>query len=463
MRHRFLTIIISITGISGCTKFTQVPPPTTEITSSTVYSNNTSAAAVMSGVYSNMMSNANGMTGGSQSIGYYTGLQADELKNFDPTNVFNALFYTNSLNSNSEIFWPEIYNEIHVSNAVIEGLSNSSGVSDEMRQQLTGEAKFMRAFLHFYAVNFYGDVPLVTTTEFLTNNSISRSPVVQVYQQIIQDLKDAQNSLPSDFVDASGLVTTERTRPNKGAASALLARAYLYTAMWDSAETQATSVINSTNYGLDSNLNDVFLANSTEAIWQMQPVVPETNTWDAQSYVILGQAEVGLSQNLLSSFETGDRRLVNWVDSILLDTIYYYPYKYKVYLPGQPLSEYLMVLRLAEQYLIRAEARAQLGDVSGAQTDLNMIRFRAGLTATSASDKQSLLTAILHERQVELFTEWGHRWLDLKRTASVDSVMGTPGNVCAQKGGVWNPDWALFPIALYDLKINQHLTQNPGY
>jgi hypothetical protein len=216
----------------------------------------------------------------------------------------------------------------------------------------------------------------------------------------------------------------------------------------------------------------VFLANSSEAIWQFQSVYPGANTWDAQYFVLTsapgkGLTNVALSSNLLNAFEAGDLRRPNWVGAYTKDSVtyYYYPYKYKLWIldATKPASEYTMVLRLAEQYLIRAESRAQLGNVQGAQSDLNVIRTRAGLPNTIANDEASLLTAILHEDQVELFTEWGHRWFDLARTNNINTVMGQPGNICQAKGGTWDPDWILMPIPLSEIQINPNLTQNPGY
>ena len=142
---------------------------------------------------------------------------------------------------------------------------------------------------------------------------------------------------------------------------------------------------------------------------------------------------------------------------------YYYSFKYKSDSLGAPVTEYEMVLRLGEQYLIRAEAEAELGQTVSATSDLNAIRIRAGLDSTTASSQQDLLTAILHERQVELFTEWGHRWLDLIRSGTVNSVMGSPGNVCQEKRGTWSPDWQLYPISLYELQHDPNLVQNAGY
>jgi hypothetical protein len=115
-----------------------------------------------------------------------------------------------------------------------------------------------------------------------------------------------------------------------------------------------------------------------------------------------------------------------------------------------------MVIRLAEVYLIQAEARAQQGNIGGAQGDLNLVRARAGLGPTTANDVGSLLTAILHERQVELVAEWGHRWLDLKRTGMADAVLGS------EKPG-WVGYDTLYPIPAQQLTANPALVQNPGY
>jgi len=121
-----------------------------------------------------------------------------------------------------------------------------------------------------------------------------------------------------------------------------------------------------------------------------------------------------------------------------------------------------MMLRLAEQFLIHAESLVhQNKNLDQARSDINDIRTRAGLGEyTGPLIKDSLLVAILHERQVELFTEWGHRWFDLIRTGNVDSVMSV---ITPQKGGIWYPEWALFPIPQSERRIDFNLTQNEGY
>ena len=118
--------------------------------------------------------------------------------------------------------------------------------------------------------------------------------------------------------------------------------------------------------------------------------------------------------------------------------------------------EYDMALRLGEVYLIRAEARLSLGDLAGAAADLNVVRSRANLPAVTATDSAGLMTALRHERQVELMVEWGLRWLDLKRMGIADAVLG------AEKP-TWVSTAVLWPIPATELVNNPALVQNKGY
>ncbi|MEJ0103732.1 MAG: RagB/SusD family nutrient uptake outer membrane protein [Bacteroidota bacterium] len=444
--------------IISCKKFIEVIPPKTELIGTTVFSSDASAKAAIDGIYSNMMSSFGFASGSLQSLTALTGLASDELINFypDPTIIE---FYQNALDKansyNQAYLWSEPYKYIYSANAIIEGLSNNPDITTSTIQQLTGEAKFIRSFCNFYLVSLFGDIPLNLTTDYRITSTAKRSPQSQVYQQIISDLKDAQTLLLNDYSFSKG----ERVRPNKWVATALLARVLLYTEDWPNAEIEATAVINNTaDYSLESDLNKVFLANSMEAIWQLMPNQPGFNTNEGRYFILTGSpTNVTLSNQVINAFEPGDTRKANWIGSFIDGTgTYYFPYKYKVQ-SGSGLTEYSMVLRLAEQYLIRAEARAWQNDISGAQDDLNAIRTRAGLSNTSANTRETLLDAIISERQVELFTEWGHRWLDLKRTNNADAILGP----------IKSPDWqstdTLFPIPLQEIQNNVHIVQNEGY
>ncbi|GAC1597802.1 MAG: hypothetical protein NVS3B19_20030 [Ginsengibacter sp.] len=309
-------------------------------------------------------------------------------------------------------------------------------------------------------------MPLVTTTDYAINTVAPASSRTKVYSQVIADLTDADSLLNGNYV-AAGILTSsiERIRPNKSAAKALLARVYLYNGNWPEAERESTAVINNTNfYSLVPDLNNVFLKNSTEAIWQLQPQINGYNTFDGFYFVILINAigsiyPVAISDTLYQSFENGDKRFSRWIGSYRAGAqTYYYPFKYKKSPFGdQTMTEYLMVLRLAEQYLIRAEARIQQNNINGSRGDLNIIRNRAGLANTTASDKPSLLASIWHEKQVELFTEWGHRWFDLKRTSQVNTIMGN------LKPATWHAYDTLYPIPQSQILSDPNISQNPGY
>ena len=127
--------------------------------------------------------------------------------------------------------------------------------------------------------------------------------------------------------------------------------------------------------------------------------------------------------------------------------------------------ENYVVLRLAEQYLVRAEAYCKLGDVADAITDLNTVRSRAGLgPLTSSIGTDSCMTLVQHERRIELFAEWGHRWYDLKRWPSTNGSAATLADqVLPATKPLWKPTQKLYPLPLQELQYDRQLVQNPGY
>jgi hypothetical protein len=475
---KLVFIILAATSVvilQGCKKLIDVNPPVTSLTDASVYNSEATAISVMTGIYAQMAQTSSYNTQGFMSFNLYGALSADELSLYAGASTTPTSYFKNSLSVNSAgyEYWNVIYPYIFTCNSEIEGLTKSNTLNSAVKAQLLGEAKFMRGFFYFYLTNLYGDVPLSTASDYLVNASLARAPKSQVYDQIIADLKDAENLLSEKYLDANVLSSTiSRVRPTKWAAAAMLARVYLYKGDWANAEAESTIVINSNNFSLPTDLNTVFLKNSAEAIWQLQPVNKSGslfwNTEDAKLFSLniapqgVNSTHIAyLSQFLMAAFELNDKRRTNWVSSFTSGpNTYYFPYKYKVATAASSVTEYIMVLRLAEQYLIRAEARARLNNISGSQTDLNIIRNRAGLINTTANDQSSLITAILRERQVELFTELGHRWLDLKRGGTVDAVMSV---VTPLKGGTWQTTDQLYPIPLNDIQRNSNLTQNPGY
>lgn len=473
----FIPLILIIIIQASCKKFIEVPPPSTGLNAGNVYTTDATAAAVLTDIYAEM-SEQNIMLSGENitSITLFSALGADELTLYDINRSDLLDYYRNQLTITTlPSHWNAIYIVLFSANNAIEGLNKSTNLSLAVKQQLLGEAKFIRAFCYFYLVNLYGDVPLVLNLDYKTNAILSRTPISLVYQQIITDLKEAQNLLSNDYLKGDAFAPypagmEERIRPTKWAATALLARTYLYNRDFANAEAEATNVINQTShFGLTS-LNETFLKNNKEAIWQLQPVggAENSNTGEGKLFVLPAEGPnasnnpVYLSNEVVQSFEIGDQRKTTWADSVVADnsSTYYYAYKYKIGNVLAPTEEYPTILRLAEQYLIRSEARAEQNKLNEAKNDLNTIRTRAGLNNTTATDKASLLKAIINERRVELFTEWGHRWFDLKRTNQIDAVMN---NIAPIKGGFWSPSKALYPIPKTDMDKDPNLVQNPGY
>ena len=450
--HIVIIFGLVVSFLLSCKKLVEVDIPDDRITKEVVFSNDGVASSALSGLYAQMIRSSSQLTSGGATL--FLGLSADEMYNSVQSPTTDEFTNNELTPGNTTVrlnFWAHAYNIIYQANSLIEGLQQSTGVSGGVKTQLMGEAKFIRAFVYFYLVNIYGEVPLVVTTNYQQNSIVPRTAVQQIYSQMNEDLTEAKSLLTDTYPSAS------RTRINKRCASALLARIYLYEKQWDKAEQESSSVINSGLYTLATNLNNVFIASSNETIWQLMPVSTTANTWDGNLFIPASSAipAYPVTIALANAFSAADQRKAAWIKAVTISgNPYYHPFKYKVK-TSTTLSEYYVVFRLAEQYLIRAEARAQQNKIVAAQSDINLIRMRASLPNTSASDQSSLLTAIEAERRLELCFEWGHRWFDLKRTGRIDAVLsGKPS---------WQPTDALYPIPLMEIQRNPALTQNPGY
>jgi hypothetical protein len=213
-------------------------------------------------------------------------------------------------------------------------------------------------------------------------------------------------------------------------------------------------------YSIVLNLNNVFIAGSNEAILQISPTSTTANTAEGNTFIPASSTVIPtytLTSTLNAAFEPGDQRKINWTKSNTIGTqTYTYPFKYKIRNTGMPYTELNMALRLSELYLIRAEARTYLHNIDSAKADLNKIRSRAGVSLTVLTDETKLLGLIEHERQVEFFAEWGHRWFDLRRLKRINSVL-------SNKNANWNSNMALYPISYGQIQLNNNLKQNDGY
>jgi hypothetical protein len=450
-KYAYIFSFFLLLALAGCEESLEVKLPGNQLSSETVYASDPTAEAAVNGIYQSLVADF-----------YYNrvhsvlGQTADELvPRTGIANVYssNEIQETDgTINSN----WGELYKTIYNANNVIEGVTKSSTLNTVKSRQWIAEAKFLRAYSYFYLTNLWGDVPLVLTTNVDVSALLPQSSQEAVYAQITLDLTDAAKDLPTDYANYK----RQRIRATKWAAESLLARVNLYLGKWTDAAAHATAVINETGtYKITTGLtttNSPFVADNGESILQI-PYFNADYTYEGAAVFTTGGTLLLRKGNAL--FETGDERKTKWTidirdrNGVFLGIA---PNKYKNNFGDSP-SERSTVLRLAELYLIRAEARVRSNDITGAQQDINVIRNRALLGNTTLTDPNQLLDLIALERQREFFAENGHRWLDLKRTGKLDETL----SVLSDK--IWKSTDRLYPIPEPALRSNPFLNPTEGY
>lgn len=450
------TMLVVFLIFNGCDHFVDVELPPTKLTSTAVFNDKQTATAAMSEIYYQLRSTGI-LTGRSSGISLKLGLYADELDYYEAEGTGSADFYNNSVlptASDVSTFWKTAYTQIYACNAVIEGVDGTTAILEADKNQLKGEALFVRSLLHFYLENMYGTVPYIATTDYRANSVVGKMGRVEFYNHLIVDLELSAALLTPEYI------TEDRVRANSYCAKTLLARVFLYNGNWAEASNMASAVLNETQlYSLGA-LEDTFDKNSTSTILQLMSPSDGINTDEAATFTFVEAPPyfVALTSGLMTAFEVGDLRKSNWTQAVTDGSnIFYHAFKYKKNQNTGSSVEYPIIFRLADLYLIRSEARAQQGELTGAKDDLNIIRNHAGLGNTTAMTQSDLLFALLKERRVEFFTEYGARFFDLKRTGKLDEAL------LGVKLG-WNNSDKLLPLPESELLLNPKLLpQNDGY
>lgn len=366
-------------------------------------------------------------------VGTYTG----------PRDIFNKKMV--KTNSDAEDCWLKAYKTINVTNNILSALNV---VNDADRPAVEGEAKFLRALTYFELVRFYAQtytpgtnnsqdgVPLVLTpTRIIDDKSnVSRATVEEVYKQIIADLSSAKDLLPAD----------NEWRASKGAATALLARVALQMSDFGKARDYANEVIESNSYSLLKNYADIFGRdeNSTEDIFAIQVSsqdgINNMNTFFSISDFGGRDGDIEILDGHLNLYASNDdRRALFFSGNDAIRS-------------GKWNNQYgnISIIRLAEMYLIRAEANFRLNTTIGATPldDINLIVERSKLDALTSVT----LEDILLERRKELAHE-GFKIHDMKRNKQ--DVGSLP----------YNDPKLVFPIPFRETQANSNLKQNDGY
>lgn len=416
--------------------------PTNSIPESEAYKTKSDVQRGILGAYNSM-----------QSLSYYglTYLTFADLLSDDLINPPNATASSyrevdnNAIlpeNTSVEGIWNAIYDALNVTNKVISVVPTLDFLTQDEKDKALGELYFLRALHHFNLVNYFGKIPLkLEPTVGLGSIDAPRNSVEEVYNQIKTDLLEAINKIPDG---------TSPIRANKHTARALLARVYLYNKEYAKAEEMASAVIDSKKFTLLSDYKSIFKDYSAETIFEVDFTPLDRNRVAQYFYPLTlnGRGEVAPAVSFYQSFDPEDQRLT---DIFGLSGTTPYVKKYSDLATG---GDNIIVLRLGEMYLIRAEARAQLQNNDGALADLNIIRKRAGLADYFSINNAEILLAIEQERGFELAYE-GHRWFDLVRTNRAIDLIETVNNV----------NQYLLPIPQSELNSNKHsgMTQNEGY
>lgn len=341
-----------------------------------------------------------------------------------------------------EGIWNDSYDVLNRVNSLLDKLPEIPDMTDSEKENVKGQLFFIRALVHFNLVNYFGAVPIKTTPTYGVDESldVGRDNIESVYAQIINDLNNALDKIdPQENIFASN-----------GAVMALLARVHLFNENWDQAKSFATNVISAGSYEIDPNYNNLFSGgNSSEIIFQIDFNTQDQNVLAYYFYPTSeeGRNEFSPSESMEDAYESGDTIREN--ASLASQG---YVFKYRDITTG---TDKVKILRLAEMYLIRAEAEARLnGDIQAIKDDINVVRNRANIENTTAASYGDLLMAIEQERRVEFAFE-GYRWFDLVRTGRAMEVLDN----------VSSTNQLLFPIPLSEITANSNpdMYQNPGY
>lgn len=410
-------------------------------------------------------------------------------------------FSHDGANKNVQRDWSFYLSRVSDANQIItyiDGIEDPA-LTDAERAQWKAEAMIWRAWNWFTMGLLWGDIPMVDLTPpVITADNIeevwpyyfpTRTDLAVVYARAAEDLEWAAEYAPA--IDAA-----DKFKMSKTLAYGLLAKIYAEEPIRDYSkvdeycgEVEKTGVSLVADFddlwAWNDEVTDVKLRHSSESIFEV-PYTPSSGHW---VWMMFWRNWIGANRddsfswakwvcparNLIEAYEAeGDN--VRYNASIVWDqptwsTRFYpssnYPFVYKL----RTNASSIIKMRLAEIYLLHAEALAQLDDLGGAADYVDMVRNRVGLGSLAASakaSKESMLDAILHERRLELAFE-GQRWFDLKRLGKAVECVNNRGNLSSQYYDSYKPvvqiddRRLLLPVPVDAIDSNSALEQNPGF
>lgn len=375
-----------------------------------------------------------------------------------------ALSSNNLDNTVASADWTSLYTMVSRANYAIKYIPIYYGENDVTGKQLIGQAKALRALAYFYLVRVWGDVPFVLEPYTSADQDIflAKTDKELILNQVEEDLAYAAANCNDKYNS-----NNDRIMFTKGGANGLLTQVYMWRHKYAEALTTSSLVMNNPLYGLVAiaDWGKIFSASySKESIFEVGFNDTETNGLRTL-YAVGSYAIYTPSVKWKASIETGDLRRDFVYDVVPADpkAIWKYLGKGISDESKDPAKQNIILIRLADIMLLRAEALNKIGgaaNITEALNLLNTIRTRAGLTAfatiTDANAKYgNLESAILQERSVELCFE-GHRWFDLVRTEKAILTMKPLNGLSDARNLVW-------PIHINALNKNPNLVQNDFY
>lgn len=401
----------------------------------------------------------------------------------NPDNFQIDDYKLDATNRNVSRDWAYLYSTVGKTNTILNNIDalTDPGLSDTRREEIIGEAAFIRAFMYFQLVQLWGDVPLqlqevksISADKLDEIYSIifpARTPEDEVYAQIIADLETALPRVRTT-AEHKGYVTT-------GAVNAMLAKVYATQEPhdWTKVRQYCDAVI-AGGYSLLPDYNQLWdnaNENCAESIFEINYNGGSSDgNWGTKIFRGLDWKKFNLPSNdLVAAFDAENDQIRKNASIIFLDVSgkwsdphwpqTQYPFINKWHNFQEGSDQNYIFIRLADILLLKAEALNELGSQSEAAALVDQIRGRVNLPGTTASTQAELRLAIEKERRLELAFE-GHRWFDLKRTGRAIEVMNNAKGVNGENLGYnLTPEHLLWPIPQAELDKNSKLTQNPGY
>lgn len=448
-------ILFSLTALTftSCEKYLLTEPVNAVSDESTIYDKVSSETALRA-VY-RQFGNIGYYGENYVTFGYFPSGDIKNLTTGGSANFVNVNFRSDDVLFNTT--WNAIYNAINRANHVIAKVPdvNDPALTQELKNRYVGEAKFLRALAYFDLARAWGGVQLILepTASLQNRPEIKRSTLDQTYDQVLKDLEEAEELLPE---------TLNRIRATKRTVWALRARLHLYRKQWAQAEFYASKLIDlSGDYSLVKPYSAWFTNNVTasrESVFELAFSVNNVNSTRIQMAHSSNGGQYRYAPNdrfvqLLNDPNVGGGRsaligsitqsgIINWYGNL------YY---------RRDATDPAYIFRIAELYLIRAEARAEQNNVSGGLSDLNQVRDRANVPLASADTREALLLAVEEERRFEFAWE-PHRWFDLARTGRAKAVLEA-----LDPNTKVDAHEYVFPIPVTQLQLDPTLDPNPNY